>query len=63
MNLTAYLYLLPRLRMCRAIPALPPYVFIVWYLIKHRGNFQTFFAGCKMRRSDLHVRVFDVQNY
>jgi len=49
-KLTTHLHLVPRLRMYRSIPPLPQYVFIawssstryvftVWYLVKHRGNF------------------------
>jgi hypothetical protein len=38
-KLTAHLHLVPRLRMYGAIPLLPQYVFMVWYLVKHRGNY------------------------
>jgi hypothetical protein len=33
------LSLVPRLRMGRAIPPLPQYVFMAWFLVKHRDNF------------------------
>jgi hypothetical protein len=39
MKLTTYLRLVPRSRMCGAIPPLPQYNFMVWCLIKHRDNF------------------------
>jgi hypothetical protein len=37
-KLTTHLHLVWKLRMCRAIPP-PPYIWMVWSLIKHRGNF------------------------
>jgi len=27
-------------KICGAIPPLPPYVFMAWCLVKHRGNFR-----------------------
>jgi len=34
-----HLDLVPKSRMYGAIPPLPQYVFMVWYLVKHRDNF------------------------
>jgi hypothetical protein len=39
MKLIAHLYLMPRLKICAAIPLLHPYIFMVWYLVKHTDNF------------------------
>jgi len=51
MKLTTHLHLVPRLRMCGAIPLLPQcifmawclisngYIFMAWYIVKHRDNF------------------------
>jgi len=44
MKLTIHL-LVPRLRVHGTIPPLPWYVFMVWYLVKHRDNF-TFTLKC-----------------
>jgi len=38
-KLTTYLHLVPRLKMRGAIPPLLQYVFILWYLVKHKDNF------------------------
>jgi len=38
-KLTTHLYLVSRLRMNGAIPPLPQYVFMEWYLVKHWDNF------------------------
>jgi hypothetical protein len=38
-KLTTYLHLVPRSRICGAIPPLPQYAFIAWYLVKHKDNF------------------------
>jgi len=37
--LTTHLNLVPTLRIRGAILPLPPYVFMAWYLVKHRDNF------------------------
>jgi hypothetical protein len=34
-----HIRLVPRLRMCGAIPPLLPHVFMSWYLVKHRDSF------------------------
>jgi hypothetical protein len=39
MKLATHLHLVPRLRMRGAIPPLPHYVFMAWFLVKHRDNF------------------------
>jgi len=41
-KLTTHLHLVPRSRLRVNVPPLPQYVFMVWYLIKHRENL-TFF--------------------
>jgi hypothetical protein len=38
-KLTTHLNLVPKSRMCRAIPPLPQYIFMVWCLVKHSDNF------------------------
>jgi hypothetical protein len=38
-KLTTHLHLVPRSRMRGAIPPLPLYVFMAWYLVKHRDSF------------------------
>jgi hypothetical protein len=45
-NLTIQLYLLPTSRMRGAIPKIPQYVIMVWYLVKHRDFTLTFFTCC-----------------
>jgi hypothetical protein len=40
-GLTTHLYPVPRLRMRGAVLPLPQYAFMVWCLVKHRGNFIT----------------------
>jgi hypothetical protein len=39
MKLTTHLHIVPRSRMCGAIPPFPQYVFLAWCLVKHRDNF------------------------
>jgi hypothetical protein len=41
----SYLHLVPRLRVGGAVTVLPPYTFMVWYLIKWRDNF-IFYVHC-----------------
>jgi hypothetical protein len=36
---TVHFHLASRLRMCGAIPPLSQYVFMAWYLVKHRDEF------------------------
>jgi len=38
-KLTTHLHLVPMTRMCGAIPPLPQYIFMAWFLVKHRDNF------------------------
>jgi hypothetical protein len=41
MKLTTHLHLVPRSKNCGAIPPLPQYVFMAWYLVdlvRHRDN-------------------------
>jgi hypothetical protein len=38
-KLTTHLHLVPRSKMRRAIPPLPQYVFMAWFLVKHKVNF------------------------
>jgi len=40
MTLTTHLHIVPRLRICGAVPQLPPppYVFMVWCLVKHTAQ-------------------------
>jgi len=42
MKLNTHLYLMPRSRMCGAVPPLPQYVFMAWYIVKH-GDTLTFY--------------------
>jgi hypothetical protein len=46
-KLTTHLHLVPRSRMCGAIPPLPHYVCMAWRLVKHMDNF-TFYL-CKVQ--------------
>jgi len=39
MKLTTHLHLVIRLLKCGAVPLLPNYSFMVWYLVKHRDSF------------------------
>jgi hypothetical protein len=39
MKLTTHFHLVPRLRIHAATTPLPQYVFMTWYLVKHRDNF------------------------
>jgi len=41
--LNTHFHLVPRLKMRGAMPPLPQYIFMAWYLVKHRDNF-TFFT-------------------
>jgi len=52
-ELTTHLHLVQRSRTRGAIPPLPLYVFIAWWLVKHKGNFAfTFtFAGSQSKQS------------
>jgi hypothetical protein len=43
---TTYLYLVPRSRMRGAIHLLPQNAFMVWCLVKHRGNFTFILFYC-----------------
>jgi hypothetical protein len=38
-KLTIHLHLVPRPRMCGAMPPLTQYIFMAWCLVKHRDNF------------------------
>jgi hypothetical protein len=38
-KLTTHLHLVPRSRIRGAIPPLPQYVFMAWWLVKHSDNF------------------------
>jgi hypothetical protein len=38
-KLATHLHLVPSLRIHGAIPPLAPYIFVAWYLVKHRDNF------------------------
>jgi hypothetical protein len=52
-------HLVPRSRMCGAIPPLPQYVFMVWCLVKHRGNFTfTFYHVRKVQTCWFRYRVW-----
>jgi len=48
-KLTTHILLVPRSRMCGAIPPLSQYVFMPWCLLKHRGNFTFTFHLYKER--------------
>jgi hypothetical protein len=39
MRLTTHVHLVPRLRMHGVLPPLPDYVFMAWWLVKHRDYF------------------------
>jgi hypothetical protein len=49
-KLTTHLHLVPRSRMCGAIPPLPQYVFMAWSLVKHRDSFTFFYLFISMTR-------------
>jgi hypothetical protein len=38
-KLTTHLHIVPRSRTRGAIPSLPQYVFLAWFIVKHRDNF------------------------
>jgi hypothetical protein len=38
-NMTVRLHSVLRLRLCGAIPSISSYIFMVWYLVKHRDSF------------------------
>jgi len=48
-----HLHLVPRSRMCGAIPPLSQYVFMEWCLVKHRNNF-AFSSGVESNTEQLH---------
>jgi len=48
MKLTAHLLLVPTSRIRGAIPPLPQYVFMAWYLVKHRDNFTFTFTFTRL---------------
>jgi hypothetical protein len=39
MKLTTHFYLVPRMRMYGDVTSLSQYIFLVWYLLRHRDNF------------------------
>jgi hypothetical protein len=43
--LTTHLHLVPRSRVCGAIPPLPQCAFMAWYLFRHRDNFTFYFTA------------------
>jgi hypothetical protein len=51
-KLNTHLYLVPKLRICRAILPFPPYVFTARYLVKDWGNFT--FTFLFYRKKSLH---------
>jgi hypothetical protein len=77
-KLTIDLHLVQRLRMRGAVPPLPHYVLMAWYLLKHRDNTTfTFCFKCEGKRplgrykhrwegiigSDLREKRWDVVNW
>jgi len=49
-KLTNYIHLVPWLRICESIP--PDYM--VWYLVKYRGNFAFTLLGLKYEELQAH---------
>jgi len=39
MKLTTHLLLVPKSRVCGAIPPSPQYILLAWCIVKHRDNF------------------------
>jgi len=55
-KLTTHLLIVPRLRMRGPIPPLPQYIFVAWYLVKHRDNFA--FSFINVTRKDERVNLY-----
>jgi hypothetical protein len=56
-KLTTHLHLAPSSGMRGAIPPLPQYVFMAWYLVKHRDNF-TFTCTSTIPTATVNVEIF-----
>jgi len=52
--MTTHFHVVPRSRMCEAMPPLPQYVSMTWRLVKHRDNFTFTFITLDIEKSDEH---------
>jgi hypothetical protein len=57
MKLTTHLHLVPRLRICGYILPLPQYVFMAWYFVQHRDNFNFTFISIQSRDSSVGLEL------
>jgi len=57
-------HLVPRLRMRGVVPQLAQYVFLEWYLVKHRENFMFYVVpGIKINKSSSPILNFHIQKF